>query len=143
MNNRQTYGVTMHGMEVTPQPTAKDVLSKYSALTEKVAIIVPSTVNATVQADFNVVNEWKDGALSLLSELFGGATAYNAQGGWVSDVHGLIKEDVTVVYANASEVTGDDMTAVVQFAQRMSISLQQECIAVEYNGALHFIGGEF
>jgi hypothetical protein len=107
-----------------------------TALTNKVAIYVPGTNGANTQATNDY---WVDMALETLSEQFGGATAQAVTGAWVSDEHGLIKEQTTVVYANASEVTDDNMNQVVGFAIAMCEALSQEAVAIEHNGAMYFV----
>ena len=59
-------------------------------LAHKVTVYVPGTVGAASAGD---TSEWIARAASLLSSRFGGATSSPAVGYWLSDVHGLIREN--------------------------------------------------
>ena len=69
-------------------------------LAHKVTVYVPGTVGAASAGD---TSEWIARAASLLSSRFGGATSSPAVGYWLSDVHGLIRENTTIVFAYAAE----------------------------------------
>lgn len=111
-------------------------LQGLSGLTNKVAIYVPGTNGANTQA---VNSAWVNDALGTLSLEFGGATAQAVTGAWMSDEHGLIKEQTTVVYANASEITDENMSTIVHFASALCEALSQEAVAIEVNGTMYFI----
>jgi hypothetical protein len=72
------------------------------SLSKRVAITVPSTVNVD-QSGGSLQKEWVDRVLEKLSGLFGGATAIPGVGAWVSDVKGLVKEDVVIVHSFMSK----------------------------------------
>lgn len=105
-------------------------------LSEKIAITIPTTANVNEAQD---TSNYTDDAMTLLGSLFGGATAYQAQGAWISEEYGLVKEAVTVVQASAGVITEGDLDAVITFAERMAIELNQEAVALEHNGKLYFI----
>lgn len=105
-------------------------------LKEKIEIIVPGTTDAEKAADTSF---YVDQALKILSEQFGGATAVKASGAYVSDQIGLIKEDVTKVYAFADKMTPESLAVVLDFADRMKSELSQECIGLEINGAFYLV----
>lgn len=62
----------------------------------KFAVYVPSTSDAVNSCDNTEMVKY---VMAELSKLFGGATASKSVGGWMSQTHGLILEDVTIVYA--------------------------------------------
>lgn len=93
-------------------------------LAHKVTVYVPGTV----------------GAASLLSSRFGGATSSPAVGYWLSDVHGLIRENTTIVFAYAAEQALESgVDAVVDFCAEMRDALDQEAVALEIDGEMYFI----
>ena len=106
-------------------------------LDSKVAIYVPSTNNATEVTDNSAM---VSRALSELSDLFGGATATDAIGGWMSTEHGLITERVTIVYAFCkSEVFGDNIERILDLCNAIKSEMGQEAVTLEYNGQVKFI----
>ena len=106
-------------------------------LDSKVAIYVPSTNNAVESCDNSGMVKR---VLSRLSELFGGATASDAVGGWVSMEHGLITERVTIVYSFCkSEVFADNIDAILDLCEAIKTEMNQEAVTLEYNGQVKFI----
>lgn len=108
-------------------------------LQHKVAIIIPSTINASESANHEIVLQWLQAAKIKFARLFGGFTAHKACGGWVSQEHGLIEEKVTVV----SSFTDDDglsfLDEVRDFAARMAEAMGQEAVSVEVDHRLEFV----
>ena len=81
-----------------------------------------------------------DGAASLMSKLFGGATSTPALGYWLSPAAGLVKEMSTMVFAYCSDndlASGID--ELVNFCEKIKTELKQEAIALEINGEMYFI----
>ena len=110
--------------------------TQMEGLTNKVEIIVPSTVNVNEHIDNSDMVEQ---VLTELSLLFGGASAFDQQGGWVSDEHGLVKELSTVVYAYASDLNDTLLNNVYDIAQSLCDIMKQEAIAVTINGTMYFV----
>ena len=103
----------------------------------RVAVYVPSTVDVN-QATDNA--EQVDGTLRLLSSLFGGATAADAMGCWLSDAGSLIKERITVVYAYcSSDQIKEAIEQVLSHAESIKQAMKQESVAIEVNGELYFV----
>lgn len=106
-------------------------------LSSKVSIYVPSTTSVSVSID---TSDWVAKVAATLSTYFGGATATEASGFWVSDASELIKEKVTIVYAYC---TSEDLSlkreAVFALAQEMKEALAQEAVSVEVNNELYLI----
>lgn len=106
-------------------------------LDSKVAIYVPTTNNAVESCD-NA--EMVKRVLTTLSNLFGGATATDAIGGWVSTEHGLITERVTIVYSFCkSEAFANNIDAILELCEAIKSEMNQEAVTLEYNGQVKFI----
>lgn len=115
--------------------------SKNMALTERVAIYVPSTLNIDNNIDNSIyVNE----VTSKLCKLFGGATSYNARGSWFSDeLNKVITENVTIVYSNCNTAQlENNIFQVWDIANDLKDAMAQECISLEINGDLYFVDGK-
>lgn len=107
------------------------------ATDSRVAIFVPGTTNATETADNTAqVKE----VIKHLSLLFGGATATEARGGWYSQTHGVILENVTIVYSycKQSELESNLQT-VIELCLKLKDEMKQEAITLEINGQAAFI----
>lgn len=102
---------------------------------ESVAIYVPSTVNATESVDSEEMVKY---VISELTRLFGGTTTTKGRGSWLSDEHGVIVEDVTIVRANMLALKPEQAEQVVKIAKRVKSLMSQECVSMEYNGTLMF-----
>ena len=115
--------------------TAK--LAALTVLTACVKIFVPSTVDVDVKIDTEAyVRE----AQTICSDAFGGATTYAAVGCWTSPTAGLVREDVTLVEAHATEdALTEGIDTVLAFAQRMKGELRRDAIALEVNGQLYLV----
>ena len=107
-----------------------------SPLTEKVGIIIPSTIDVNKEIDNT---EYVNAAIEKLSLLFGGATAVNQSGGWVSNEYGLVLENSTKVYAYAEKLDNESLNEVYIHAENLAKALNQEAVAVEINNKLYFV----
>ena len=105
-------------------------------LSNKVTVYIPATVNINQEIDNT---KYVEKAATLLSDLFGGATATEAVGFWTSPTMGLVKERTTMVFAYADQDalrTGIDQ--VIDFALNLKTELAQDSVAVEVNGEMMF-----
>lgn len=103
----------------------------------QVRVYIPSTINVKESFDSS---EWKNKTLTFLSNSFGGATASSALGAWISNQGELIKEDVTLVFAYATQDQLESkIDDVYNFCLSMKLALRQEAIALEVNGELYLI----
>jgi hypothetical protein len=106
-------------------------------LNQKVTLYVPSTVGSV--RDYYIQEEWVEKSLARFSEWFGGATAQDAQGAWISDTKGLVREKIVLVYSFCDAETLNKMEVFVRvFAQEIATAMQQECVSLELTGCLHF-----
>lgn len=111
--------------------------SEMDSLATKVAIYVPSTVNIDVAIDNS---DMVEKTAIFLSDLFGGCTACDVSGYWITDNKKLIKEKPVVVYAYTTEAKAQEAeTKIIEYVQEMKKEMQQECISVEYNNRLYFV----
>ena len=120
----------------TTEVNALQGLEKFTALKHQCQIFVPSTMDAVDVVDSSEFVKFVETELSML---FGGYTSYKANGGWVSDEHGLIKEGVTVVTSNFENLTSDAVNAIVDIAKKLRKDMAQECVSVVVDGQLYFV----
>ncbi|WP_227551677.1 DUF3574 domain-containing protein [Metabacillus sediminilitoris] len=105
-------------------------------LEDIVKIYVPSTYNIDQPIDNTpYVNK----SLEEFSRMFGGATAINGTGSWLSDDNKLIKEKVTIVYSYAEDLDKTKINQVVDYAKSLKEELKQSSVSLEVNGKMYFI----
>lgn len=106
-------------------------------LDSKVAVYVPSTVNVNESCDSSAMVRR---VLSKLSELFGGATATKAIGGWMSLEAGLVTEEVTIVYSFCkSDDFANHFNEILELCEAIKVEMSQEAVTLEYNGQIKFV----
>ena len=106
-------------------------------LSSKVTVIVPATVNINEEIDNT---KYVDEVAELLSNCFGGATATQTLGYWVSPTAGLVKEKSTTVFAYCSEADLQaNVERVIDKCVSLKNELKQDAIALEINGEMYFI----
>lgn len=110
-----------------------------SPMQNRVAVYVPGTSGA-VNSDPALAARMVETVAARLSELFGGATISLAAGAWMSAEHGLIREDVQIVYSYCtSEQLEQGAEDVLTLAHMVKREMEQEAVSVEINGALYLI----
>ena len=103
----------------------------------QVKVYVPSTTDVNKACDSS---EWIEKAMNVLSSAFGGATATNALGAWISSQGELVKENVTVVFSYATQPQLEtNIESVYEFCLMMKQALSQESIALEVNGEMYLV----
>lgn len=106
-------------------------------LPQRVALYVPGTQGPATATD-NAAQVER--VARRFCEMFGGATAQESTGFWMSDTAGLVRETVTIVYANCTaEQLREHLTDVLTLAQQIKAEMQQEALSCELNGALYII----
>lgn len=108
-------------------------------LTKKVAIYIPSTMNGNEFCDISLVASMLRQAKEKMAELFGGFTAYKADGGYTSPVHGLIEEQITIVQSYTDDDGLRQLPKIRAFAKFLAETMKQEVVSLEVNGRLEFI----
>jgi hypothetical protein len=113
-------------------------LANLFELSSNVKIYVPSTVEVDQSADNGAMVEHVE---RQLSGLFGGATAYNALGAWVSQGNNeLILEKVVIVQSYCSEAQlNDHIEEVIRLALHVKTEMSQEAVSLEVNNKLYFV----
>ena len=106
-------------------------------LSSKITVIVPSTVNINEEIDNT---KQVDKVASLLSSLFGGATASQTLGYWNSPSVGLVKEKSTTVFSYCKESDlNTNIDKVIDLCEELKNEMKQDAIALEINGEMYFI----
>jgi hypothetical protein len=105
----------------------------------KIALVIPSTQNVHEAASAETVARWLRTVKTRFAQWFGGFTAHSAVGGWVSPVHGLVEEPVTVVSSYTTQSGLTCLAEVKALASQMAEALAQEAVAVEVDHCLQFV----
>lgn len=105
-------------------------------LEDVVKIYVPSTYDVDQPIDNTpYVNK----TLEKFSGMFGGATAVDGTGAWLSDDEQLVKEKVTIVYSFAEDLDKKKIKQVVDYARALKEEMKQSSVSLEVNGKMYFI----
>ena len=111
--------------------------SEMDSLATKVAIYVPSTIDIDKPVNNS---EWIEKTAVFFSDLFGGCTACNVAGYWITQEKKLVLENPVVVYAYTTEEKAQEAEEkIIDFVQQMGREMRQECISVEYCNRLYFV----
>lgn len=120
----------------TIQAKETNALKGQYSLDEVIKIYVPSTYNVDQPIDNTpYVNQ----SLETFSKMFGGATAVEGTGAWVSEDDQLVKEKVTIVYSFAEDLDKKSINAVVAYAKSLKEDMKQSAISLEVDGKMYFI----
>lgn len=124
-------------MKTMVKESANNRLKGMFKLSSKVEIIVPSTVNVGELIDNT---EYVNRVATKLSNMFGGATATNSQGFYVSDEGNLIKENSTIVYSYCTEDDlENNLDDIIRICEQLRDEMTQECVGLVVNGEMYFI----
>jgi hypothetical protein len=116
-----------------------EIMQQAGAVTlpQRVALYVPGTQD---------INHATDNAAQVervareFCGWFGGATAQQSAGYWLSESARLIREAVTIVYAACTaDQLRERLPDVLTLAQQIKDEMQQEAISAEINGTLYII----
>ena len=138
--NAAVHLYDIHAEEITAKPQDTAEIMKQAgavALPQRVALYVPGTQGPATATD-NAAQVER--VASRFCEMFGGATAQQSAGYWLSDTAGLVREAVTIVYAACTaEQLREHLPDVLQLAQQIKAEMQQEAVSAEINGTLYII----
>lgn len=110
-----------------------------TTLKNKVEIYVPSTYNGNKPARIMQAIKVKKIAKALAA-MFGGATATRAEGYYISDTKGLIKEKQMIVFACCDDAGLIQYKEQVKdLAKGLRDEMKQEAITITINGEMSFI----
>lgn len=106
-------------------------------LPQRVALYVPGTQGPATATD-NAAQVER--VARAFCGWFGGATAQQSAGYWLSESAGLVREAVTIVYAACTaDQLRDRLPDVLTLAQQIKQDMAQEAVSVELNGTLYII----
>lgn len=106
-------------------------------LPQRVALYVPSTTDTDKPTDnaAQVERVARD-----FCGWFGGATAQESTGFWMSDTAGLVRESVTIVFAACTAAQlREHLPDVLHLAQQIKAEMQQEALSIQIDEALYII----
>lgn len=121
------------------QKVAKESpLKQYFNLEHQVKVYIPSTVDVDTKVD---TREYVKLAIKTLSDLFGGATATEALGGWTTKQGEVVTEKVTIVssYCKKEQLEDGGLESVLKLAKKVKNELKQEAVSLEYDNKLYLI----
>lgn len=122
--------------EAPAQDTA-EIMQQAVTLPQRVALYVPGTQGADTATD-NAAQVERVAA--EFSRMFGGATAQESNGFWMSNTAGLVRETVTIVYANCTaDQLRERLPDVLTLAHQIKREMAQEAVSAEINGTLYII----
>ena len=138
--NAAAHLYDIHAEEITakPQDTAEIMQQAGAvALPQRVALYVPGTQGPATATD-NAAQVER--VARELCGWFGGATAQQSAGYWLSDTAGLIREAVTIVYAACTaDQLREHLPDVLNLAQQIKAEMQQEALSCEIGSTLYII----
>ncbi len=106
-------------------------------LPQRVALYVPGTQGPATATD-NAAQVERVAA--EFSRMFGGATAQQSAGYWLSESAGLVRESVTIVYANCTAAQlREHLTDVLTLAQQIKAEMQQEAVTITIDQKMYII----
>lgn len=106
-------------------------------LPQRVALYVPGTQGPATATD-NAAQVER--VARAFCGWFGGATAQESTGFWMSDTAGLVREAVTIVYAACTaDQLRERLPDVLNLAQQIKAEMQQEALSCEIGATLYII----
>lgn len=114
----------------------KNALKNQFHLDHVVKLYVPSTYNVDQPIDNT---PYVNRTLEKFSGIFGGATAIDGKGAWLSDEQKLVQEKVTIVYSFGEKLDNKTINQVVTYAKTLKEELKQSAISLEVDGKMYFI----
>lgn len=106
-------------------------------LPQRVALYVPSTTDTDKPTD-NAAQVER--VARAFCGWFGGATAQESTGFWMSDTAGLVRESVTIVYAACTaEQLREHLPDVLTLAQQIKQDMAQEAVTITIDQKMYII----
>ena len=104
-------------------------------LSHVASIFVPSTVNIDSQIDnTQIVNS----ILAELSSEFGGASAQDVRGAWLSDTAGLVVENITRIFCYGSD-KAEMLDVFSNLAQRLKVEMSQDSVLIDVDNVGYLV----
>lgn len=110
-------------------------------LSNYIAIYVPGTTQETQAITEAQHQKTVEKVGAQLSAKFGGASAYDVRGFWMSDVHGLVIDRITVVksFYNGDYTSAEVLEFARHIAQGLKDEFNQEAVTIETPEGIEFI----
>jgi hypothetical protein len=108
-------------------------------LSRKVIFYVPSTQNVGQPLSRKEQNALVERVERTFAQSFGGATATQGTGSWVTQDGRLVRERVTLVTSYHDKETSEALAIVIPLAQAIKAEYGQEAIAIETEQGIEFI----
>ena len=137
--NAAAHLFDIHAEEITEPQEPAEIMQQAGAveLPQRVALYVPGTQGPATATD-NAAQVER--VARALCGWFGGATAQQSAGYWISDTAGLVREAVTIVFAACTaDQLRERLPDVLNLAQQIKAEMQQEAVSAEINGTLYII----
>lgn len=138
--NAAAHLYDIHAEEIsTKSQDPAEIMQQAGAVTlpQRVALYVPGTQGPATTTD-NAAQVER--VAREFCGWFGGATAQQSAGYWLSESAGLIREATTIVYAACTaEQLRDNLPAVLNLAQQIKAEMQQEAVSLELDSVLYII----
>ena len=111
-------------------------------LNNQISIFIPSTVEGNKPARMMQRKETKR-ASKYFCSYFGGTTEQPANGYYISDSKGLIKEKQNIIYsACTDEALTEHENKIFAYAKRLCRRMKQEAVTVKVNNNMYFVSAE-
>lgn len=139
LTNAVAHLYDIHAEEITEPQEPAEIMQQAGAveLPQRVALYVPGTQGPAAATD-NAAQVER--VARAFCGWFGGATAQQSAGYWLSDTAGLVREAVTIVYAACTaDQLRERLPDVLTLAQQIKQDMAQEAVSVELNGTLYII----
>lgn len=101
---------------------------------QKVEIIIPNQNNSGESLEAVIT-----GIKTNMCQLFGGFTAFDAQGGWVSDEGKLYQEQVTVLVSAVADDKAEEAQMILAIARNVLEITDQLAVFVSIDGKAQII----
>lgn len=140
--NAAAHLYDIHAEEITEPQEVQDtaeIMQQAGAVTlpQRVALYVPGTQGPATATD-NAAQVER--VARKFCGWFGGATAQQSTGYWVSEGAGLVREATTIVYAACTAAQlREHLPDVLTLAHQIKAEMQQEAISAEINSTLYII----
>ena len=138
--NAAAHLYDIHAEEITAKPQDTAEIMKQAgavALPQRVALYVPGTQGPATATD-NAAQVER--VASRFCEMFGGATAQESTGFWMSDTAGLVREAVTIVFSACTAAQlREHLPDVLQLAQQIKAEMQQEAVTITIDQKMYII----
>lgn len=101
---------------------------------QKIEIIIPKLNNSGESLDAVIA-----GIKTNMCQLFGGFTAFDAQGGWISNEGELFQEQVTVLVSAVADDQAEEAKMIIAIARNVLEITDQLAVFISIDGKAQII----